>query len=118
MVNSCPLWYPFFIGISSLSFSWLSYRVGHADSFFHHIRDTTQAKHELAALEPISKGLNSTDILTTDTDEIIHELWYPVKRATSSRDLTPGVSVTKFLHFSFPQIFPMVDLNRDFPYQL
>jgi hypothetical protein len=41
MVNSCPLWYPFFIGISSLSVSWLSYRVGHADSFFHHIRDTT-----------------------------------------------------------------------------
>lgn len=71
----------------------------------------TQAKFELAALESTLKGLNNIDILNTDTDEIIRELWYPVKRATSSRDLTPGVSVTKFLHFSFPHIFPMVDLN-------
>jgi len=35
------LWYPFFIGMSSLVIIWLSYRVGYADSFFHHIRDTT-----------------------------------------------------------------------------
>ncbi|MBM3119392.1 MAG: hypothetical protein FJ006_07580 [Chloroflexi bacterium] len=42
MVNSCPLWYPFSIGISSFVFIWLSYRVGYADSFFHHIRDTSQ----------------------------------------------------------------------------
>jgi hypothetical protein len=41
MVNSCPLWYPFSIGMSSLSIRWLSYRVGYADSFFHHFRDTT-----------------------------------------------------------------------------
>ena len=46
-----------------------------------------------------------------NTDKIIRELCHPVKKAASSRDLTPGVSVTKFLHFSFPHIFPMVDLN-------
>ncbi len=71
----------------------------------------TQAKNELAALESTRKELNSIDILNLDTDKIIRELWHPVKKATSSRDLTPGVSVTKFLHFSFPHIFPMVDLN-------
>ena len=71
----------------------------------------TQAKNELAALESTRKELNSIDILNLDTDKIIRELWHPVKKATSSRGLTSGVSVTKFLHFSFPHIFPMVDLN-------
>jgi len=71
----------------------------------------TQARNELAALESTGKELNGIDILNLDTDKIIRELWHPVKKATSSRDLTSGVSVTKFLHFSFPHIFPMVDLN-------
>ena len=71
----------------------------------------TQAKNELATLESTRKELNNRDILNLDTDKIIRELWHPVKKATSSRDLTSGVSVTKFLHFSFPHIFPMVDLN-------
>ena len=71
----------------------------------------TQAKNELAALESTRKKLNNIEIFNLDTDKIIRELWHPVKKATSSRDLTPGVSVTKFLHFSFPHIFPMVDLN-------
>jgi len=71
----------------------------------------TQAKNELTALESTEKELNNVDILNLDTDKIIRELWHPVKKATSSRDSTPGVSVTKFLHFSFPHIFPMIDLN-------
>ena len=71
----------------------------------------TQAKNELVGLESTRKELNSKDIFNLDTDKVIHELWRPVKKATSSRDLTPGVSVTKFLHFSFPHIFPMIDLN-------
>jgi len=71
----------------------------------------TQAKNELAALESTRKELNSIDILNLDTDRIIRELWHPVKKATSSTDSPSGVSVAKFLHFSFPHIFPMVDLN-------
>ena len=42
--RQCPLWYPFSIGISSLSINWLFYRVGYADPFFHHIRDTAVIK--------------------------------------------------------------------------
>ena len=57
----------------------------------------TQAKNELIELEPLSKELNNTDILNLDTNTVIKNLWYPVKKATSLRDLTPGVSVTKFL---------------------
>jgi len=68
-----------------------------------------QAKRELAALEPTRKELNTKDISSIDINQIIRKLWGPVKRASSSRDGTPGVSVTKFLHFSFPHIFPMVD---------
>jgi hypothetical protein len=30
------------VGISPLVFIWLFYRVGYADSFFHHIRDTVK----------------------------------------------------------------------------
>lgn len=72
----------------------------------------TQAKNDLAALEEsIGEELNTKDILSVDIGKIIRELWYPVKKATSSSDSTPGVSVTKFLHFSFPHIFPMIDLN-------
>ncbi len=70
-----------------------------------------QAKRELAALEPTRKELNTKDISNIDINEAIRKLWGPVKRASSSRDSTSGVSVTKFLHFSFPHIFPMVDLN-------
>ena len=71
----------------------------------------TQAKNELSALESTRKKLNNIEIFNLDTSKIIRELWHPVKKATSSRDSTPGVSVTKFLHFSFPHIFPMIDLN-------
>jgi len=71
----------------------------------------TQAKNELAALESTERELNNVDILNLDTEKIIRELWHPVKKATSLRGSTPGVSVTKFLHFSFPHIFPMIDLN-------
>lgn len=71
-----------------------------------------QAEHELAALERFTrKELNTKDILSVDIDKVINELWIPVKKATSTRDSTSGVSVTKFLHFSFPHIFPMIDLN-------
>ena len=70
-----------------------------------------QAEQELAALESTRKELNTKDIGNVDINEVIRKLWGPVKKATSSRDSTPGVSVTKFLHFSFPHIFPMIDLN-------
>lgn len=70
-----------------------------------------QAEHELAALESTRKELDTKGILSVDINEVIRELWGPVKKATSSWDSTPGVSVTKFLHFSFPHIFPMIDLN-------
>jgi len=71
-----------------------------------------QAKRELAALEESTREeLNTKDILDVDINKLTHELWGPVKKASSSRDSTSGVSVTKFLHFSFPHIFPMIDLN-------
>jgi len=70
-----------------------------------------QAKRELAALEPTRKELNTKDISNIDINAVIRKLCGPVKRASSSRDSTSGVSVTKFLHFSFPHIFPMIDLN-------
>jgi len=70
-----------------------------------------QAKRELAALEPARKELNTKDISNVDINEVIRKLWGPVKRASSSTDSPSGVSVTKFLHFSFPHIFPMVDSN-------
>lgn len=68
-----------------------------------------QAKRELAALEPTRKELNTRDISNINTDEVIRKLWGPVKMATSLVDSDYGVSVTKFLHFSFPNIFPMID---------
>jgi len=70
-----------------------------------------QAEHELAAIESTRKELDTKGILNVDINEVIRELWGPVKKATSSLDSTSGVSVTKFLHFSFPHIFPMIDLN-------
>lgn len=68
-----------------------------------------QAKRELTTLEPTRKELNTKDISNIDIKEIIRKLWGPVKRASSYKDSKSGVSVTKFLHFSFPHIFPMVD---------
>ena len=70
-----------------------------------------QAERELAALESNREELDTKGISNVDINEVIRELWGPVKKATSSWDSTPGVSVTKFLHFSFPHIFPMIDLN-------
>jgi len=70
-----------------------------------------QAERELAALESTREELDTKGISNVDINEVIRELWGPVKKATSSWDSTPGVSVTKFLHFSFPYIFPMIDLN-------
>lgn len=68
-----------------------------------------QAKRELATLEPTRKELNTKDISSIDVNEVIRELWGPAKKATSSVDSDYGVSVTKFLHFSFPHIFPIID---------
>jgi len=71
-----------------------------------------QAKNELAALEgSTQQELNAKGILDIDPERVTHELWHPVKKATSKRDSGSGVSVTKFLHFSFPHIFPMIDLK-------
>ncbi len=71
-----------------------------------------QAENELAALEgSAQQELNAKGILDVDPERVIRELWYPVKKATSKRDQGPSVSVTKFLHFSFPHIFPMIDFK-------
>lgn len=71
-----------------------------------------QEENELSALEgSIGKELKTKDILDVDIGRDIRELWRPVKKATSSSDSTSGVSVTKFLHFSFSHIFPMIDLK-------
>jgi hypothetical protein len=71
-----------------------------------------QAKIKLALLErSVQQELNAKCILDVDPERVIHELWSPVKMSTSKRDSGPGVSITKFLHFSFPNIFPMIDLN-------
>jgi len=70
-----------------------------------------QAKRELALLQTIAKDLDETDLIDVDIYQTVNKFWYPIKKATSSRDSTPGVSVTKFLHFSFPHVFPMIDLN-------
>lgn len=71
-----------------------------------------QAESELAALERSAQlELNDKGILEVDPDGAIRELWDPVKKATSKLDTSSGVSVTKFLHFSFPRIFPMIDLK-------
>jgi hypothetical protein len=71
-----------------------------------------QAKKELESIDvSILMELNNEDLLTIDIQKAIIELWLPLKRATSLSDLTQGVSVTKFLHFSFPHIFPMIDSN-------
>jgi hypothetical protein len=70
-----------------------------------------QAKRDLVSLRDAAEDLDKTGLLNVDIHEAVNKFWYPVKKATSSRDLTPGVSVTKFLHFSFPHIFPMIDLN-------
>ncbi len=42
--------------MSSLSVSWLSYRVGYADSFFHHIRDTAIEFNEKALAIQVEIG--------------------------------------------------------------
>jgi len=71
-----------------------------------------QAKSKLESLAlSVQQELSAKSILEVDLEGAIRELWYPVKMATSKRDSGSGVSVTKFLHFSFPHIFPMIDLN-------
>lgn len=71
-----------------------------------------QAKNKLAILErSVQQELNSKRISDIEPERVIHELWPPVKMATSRRDSNSGVSVTKFLHFTFPDIFPMIDLK-------
>jgi len=70
-----------------------------------------QAKKELASLRGAAENLDKKSLLDVNIYEAADKFWYPVKKATSSKDLTPGVSVTKFLHFSFPHVFPMIDLN-------
>ena len=70
-----------------------------------------QAERELANLESTREELSTKDFSNVDTNGVIRELWGPIKKATSFKNSTSGVSVTKFLHFSFPHIFPMIDLN-------
>jgi hypothetical protein len=71
-----------------------------------------QAKSKLKSLElSVQQELSAKSLLDVDLEKAINTLWDPVKMATSKRDLGSGVSVTKFLHFSFPHIFPMIDLN-------
>lgn len=67
-----------------------------------------QAKSDLESLEgSVGKELSAAEnILTVDIGMVVSKLWGPVKRATSSGT---GVSVTKFLHFTFPDVFPMID---------
>jgi hypothetical protein len=69
-----------------------------------------QAKNELKSLESsVQQELNAKSILDVDLEWAISKLWGPVKVATSKQDASPSVSATKFLHFSFPHIFPMID---------
>jgi hypothetical protein len=68
-----------------------------------------QAINGLAALEESMEELNVKDILGVDVSKALRELGEPIKKATSPKDSASGVSVTKFLHFSFPRIFPMID---------
>jgi len=70
-----------------------------------------KAMSELEALDAIRDEVSDKNILNLDIGTVTPKLWYVVKKATSNRDDTPGVSVTKFLHFSFPHLFPMIDLN-------
>jgi len=70
-----------------------------------------QVERELTNLESTMEELNTKDISNVDTNGVIRELWGPVKKATSFKNSPSGVSVTKFLHFSFPHIFPMIDLK-------
>lgn len=71
-----------------------------------------QAKNELAALQgSVQKELTDKGILDIDPEKVVRGLWDPVKKATSKSDSGSGVSVTKFLHFSFTHVFPMIDIK-------
>jgi len=67
-----------------------------------------QAASQLGSLESLRKQVAATSLLAVDTDTVIREFWKPLQKATSS---STGVSVTKFLHFTFPHIFPIIDLQ-------
>lgn len=50
-----------------------------------------QAKRELVSLRDDAEDLDNTGLLSVDIHEALNKFWHPVKKATSSRDLTPGV---------------------------
>ena len=69
-----------------------------------------KARSELERLESFAQQeLRARTILDADLETAMDALWGPVKMATSMASSRSGVSVTKFLHFSFPHIFPVID---------
>ena len=69
-----------------------------------------RARSELERLESFAQQeLRTRTILDVDLETAINKLWEPITNATSMGRSNSGVSVTKFLHFSFPDIFPMID---------
>jgi len=71
-----------------------------------------KAKIELRNLRSKQKCLKEKSIKTLHFDKELEPLWNTIKEATSSNKSSSGVSVTKFLHFSFSNIFPMIDSKR------
>jgi len=74
-------------------------------------RRFTAGRRQLASLESCRKQLAGKSLLSVHTDAVIEAFWTPLKKVTSLKDSHSGVSVTKFLHFTFPHIFPMIDLD-------
>lgn len=69
------------------------------------------AKSKLYQLRNVQDIINDETIKEFDINQHFQPLWNAIKHATSSTESAPGVSVAKYLHFSFPSIFPMIDIN-------
>jgi hypothetical protein len=62
-------------------------------------------------LEPNREKIYTGGVLGTETEAAMQDLWEPIKKVTSSGMSPSGVSVSKFLHFTFPGVFPIIDIQ-------
>ena len=69
-----------------------------------------EGRKKFVELRNIQDSITDKTIKEIDIPQYLPPFWNAIKLVTSKTN-TAGVSVTKFLHFSFPKIFPMIDIN-------
>jgi len=91
--------------MSSLVIIWLSYRVGYADSFFHHIRDTTANNLTVFYLSFIIIGLG-TSLATMMVPMTVIARWFKRNSGKAYGLLAAGTGASGFL---LPAVTILID---------